>query len=211
MENNKNLVGIHAALIGLNLDTMIRQAVLAIRAEAEKIPVFRETHNGCIRITIAPLVRDTDIWLDTGSMCDGLHGLDNENDLSWREFAYKIHPGGSYVINWVDESDGHTEPVNCYAFSALKIAALENADSETGKNDMTEHPDFYVEANGWGQYAGALMTKVYYNGVLVMKVYVCVSGAKSKEDEQCAAEGMKVVNDLLTGRGLKVVSLDNPF
>ena len=42
-------------------------------------------------------------------------------DICEREFIFKIDPRGSHTIQYVCE-DGHTEPVNCYGYSALKTA-----------------------------------------------------------------------------------------
>lgn len=50
-------------LLDLKYQDLLWRIVGAVRRQARTIPAFRDSHNGCIRITIVPLTQDADTWL----------------------------------------------------------------------------------------------------------------------------------------------------
>lgn len=173
--------------------------VKAVRGRAATIPAFRDSHNGCIRITMVPLCKDADVWL--GGMSNYQTWLNGEEqDVCEREFVYKIDPRGSHTIQYVCE-DGHTEPVNCYGYSALKTAwaswkrkfddAVRKGLGETFSDfQFRQHTQFFTEENGWSMQSGSVYATISVAEVDFIRLYVCTSGAKSDEDEQCSLYGM---------------------
>lgn len=173
--------------------------VKAVRERAATIPSFRDSHNGCIRITMVPLCKDADVWL--GGMSNYQTWLNGEEqDVCEREFVYKIDPRGSHTIQYVCE-DGHTEPVNCYGYSALKTAwaswkrkfddAVHRGIGETFSDfQFRQHTQFFSEDNGWSMHDGSVCTTVTLDGEDFCRLYVCTSGAKSDEDKQCSLAGI---------------------
>lgn len=125
----------------------------------------------------------------------------NIADVCEREFVYKIDPRGSYTIQYVCE-DGHTEPVNCYAYSALKTAwaSLKRSWMEAklkrkgfaniARDYAKKHPQFFTEENGWSMHDGSVYTTVTLDGEDFCHLYVCTSGAKSSEDKECSLAGI---------------------
>lgn len=133
---------------GFTYQELVSNIVIAVRRRAATIPAFRDSHNGCIRITMVPLCRDADEWL--GGMSGFRTWLNGEEkDVCEREFIYKIDPRGSHTIQYVCE-DGHVEPM----------------------------------------YDGSVYATISIAEVDFIRLYVCTSGAKSDEDEQCSLCGM---------------------
>lgn len=154
--------------------------VKAVRERAATIPAFRDSHNGCIRITMVPLCKDADVWL--GGMSNYQTWLNGEEqDVCEREFVYKIDPRGSHTIQYVCE-DGHTEPINCYSYSALKTAWASKVRQWQNINRPIEPgpaSGYYIEENGWSMHDGSVYTTVTLGGEDFCRLYVCTSGAKS--------------------------------
>ncbi len=187
-------------LLGLTYQNLVHRIVGAVRRRAQSIPAFRDSHNGCIRITIVPLLRAADEWL--GEISNFSTWLESdENDICEREFVFKIDPRGSHTIQYVCE-DGHTEPVNCYGYSALKTAWASwkrKFDAVTRKGDLGEtfsdfqyhqHTQFFTEDNGWSMHDGSVCTTIMLDGEDFCRLYVCTSGAKSSEDKECSLAGI---------------------
>lgn len=92
----------------------------AVRERAQEIPKFRTSGNGAIRILAYPCRSDADVWL--GGLSDfsrDERGI-GKDDIVDYEHTFAITPGGSRVITGV--WDGVEQKVDCYAYSALKIA-----------------------------------------------------------------------------------------
>lgn len=170
---------------------LVSNIVIAVRRRAATIPAFRDSHNGCIRITMVPLCRDADEWL--GGMSGFRTWLNGEEqDVCEREFIYKIDPRGSHTIQYVCE-DGHVEPVNCYGYSALKTAWTSKMRQWQNCNRPIEPgpaSGYYIEENGWSMHDGSVYATISIAEVDFIRLYVCTSGAKSDEDEQCSLCGM---------------------
>lgn len=201
MEKNYKSVLMDKNLSDYGYQAMLWRIVGAVRRKAQTIPAFRDSHNGCIRITIVPLCRDADEWLDGISQFEPALFGDDVNDICEREFVFKIDSRGSHTIQYTCE-DGHTEPVNCYGYSALKTAWASwkrKFDAEVRKKDLGEtfsdfqyrqHTQFFTEDNGWSMHDGSVYTTVYMGGVEFLRLYVCTSGAKSSEDKECSLAGI---------------------
>lgn len=177
----------------MNYQAMIWRIVGAVRRAAKTIPVFRESHNGCIRITIVPLSRTADAWLGGLNSYYPSHLGTEVVDTCEREFVFKIDPRGSHTIQWTDPEDGHTEPVNCYGYSALKTAWASKVRAWQNPNRLIEPgpaSGYYTEENGWAMHNGAVYATVSLQGEEFMRLYVCTSGAKSSEDLECSLAGM---------------------
>ena len=169
--------------------------VETIRNVAQEVPVFRETGNGTIRIFECPLCAEANILLGGRSNFDI-----NPPDIVKCEYSYAIEPGGSQVIGVVE--DGEERDVETYGYSALKIAHALRAYS-MGKG-LISGPDLGIkwlkEEYGYAAHKGAilfLITKwnvgqeedgsptVQHKPFFLLGV--CVSGAKSEEDYECAS------------------------
>ncbi len=163
--------------------------VKAVRERAATIPAFRDSHNGCIRITMVPLCKDADVWL--GGMSNYQTWLNGEEqDVCEREFVYKIDPRGSHTIQYVCE-DGHTEPVNCYGYSALKSAWALDQHRRRKVGDSSEpYMGYFIEENGWSTHCGAACTTITLNGEDFIDLCVCTSGAKQDKDMECSLVGI---------------------
>lgn len=185
----------------------------AVRQEATKIDGFK---NGAIRMTLQPIAEEADLWIDgIGDFEQFFNPItrtnEGYNDIPRYETCIPITPGGSFVIRWKDEETGEEMDVDTYAFSALKIAYLSRV-VEKGKgmasSTMLDEPNL-TEDNGFGKYPGALCVKVnrecaipvsvrnrsYVENIPYLYVFVCVSGAKSEEDEQCAKASIDVIKE----------------
>lgn len=183
----------------------LQEVLKAVREKTKGVPVFKETENGTIRISIVPFNKKASEWLDdcTDYMFFPRSG---PNDTQISEFVYKIDRGGSHVIN---TKDG---PVDTYAFSAMKVAycreKMKRYDHKSMKSDRTAKMASrygYVEENGYGGYKGCVchLVEYYDHGVWLTwaEIYVCVSGASAEEDEACAMASRAVVKKLV--RSLK--------
>lgn len=143
--------------------------------------------------------RDTAATLDSLKSGDGAIRLcylpQNEfgaDQMPWNtcygdryEVVARLTEGGNFVINR-DGRDG--EPVDTYAFSALKVAACLMAYE---RNSETRHSgdklgEGYDEEHGFGPYKGAILYQLSYNYKVFALLVVVVSGGKQEEDEMAA-------------------------
>lgn len=188
-------------LLDLSCQGLIRRIVRAVRKTARTIPVFRDSHDGCVRITIVPLSQEADVWLGGGMSDFGESPEVDTADICGQEFTYKIDPRGSYTIQYVCD-DGHIEPVNCYGYSALKTGfalwkwQFERAERKGELGDTFadfsyhQHVQFCIEENGWSTQAGAVYTTITRGGEDFACLCICTSGAESSGDEACSLAGM---------------------
>lgn len=170
---------------------LIRDIIKVVRERAKEIPKFAKG-NGAIRILIHPYCEEADDW------AGGLSEFRTKKpDVVDYEFTFHIKPGGSHIITGV--WDGVKQRVNCYAYSALKIAdcafaAVKRKGALSGLKLGFRH---HTEDNGFGPYPGALCVTIWepnYDRMTAhepdlkkfCRIYVCVSGADSKDDLYCA-------------------------
>lgn len=180
-------------LSALSFHRFMLEVLNETRQAAQKIPTFRDSHNGCIRITVVPLSRKANIW-------SGKHNIYHYTSSEFKrmesctiDFVYKIDdtPNASYTILWTDPKDGHIEPVNCYGYSALKTAwALEKHRQARAGSSAEPYMGYYIEENGWSTHEGAVCATIILDGEDFADFCVCASGAESKEDEQCSLAGV---------------------
>ena len=175
-----------------------------VRRKAQEIPIFRESGNGAIRILAYPLCPGANQWLGgKGKIKLDENGMPILIDVPDYETTYCITPSGSRIIQ--SEWDGITHLVDCYSYSAMKIAHCARADRlGIGLKSGLELWDSYLidEESGYGPYAGAICVKVieeYDKMKLEPKpfclIYVCVSGADSKDDEKCSMAAIPIIKD----------------
>ncbi len=201
MEKNYN------CLFNLKYQHLIKGIVNEVRRAARAIPEFRDSKSGCIRITMVPLSGLADAWLGGGLSEFGEFSEVNTHDVCERDFSYAIFPGGSHTIQYVCE-DGHTEPVNCYGYSALKVAyaSWERKFTEwiqreplmegCATAEYEERTKFFCAENGYSRDEGVVYTTIYLDGAKFIRLYVTVSGAQSgADDKRCAFAGMMAVQD----------------
>ena len=195
----------------LELVTQIRDAV---RKKAQEIPVFRKTGNGAIRILAYPLCKEADEWL--GGLSD-FRNPENPDIVDY-EHTFAITAGGSRVIEAFWSPD--KQLVDCYAMSAMKIAHCSRAQDlgaglVSGINLNNPH---LTEDNGYGPYEGASCVEVRVQhketnfDMLFCGIYVCISGANQKDDQECSKAGVRVIHDFfrkgsIAGFGLPFVFL----
>lgn len=184
--------------LGISYQSLIATMVSAVREHAKKIPIFARSHNGTIRIGLRPLCQNAESWLGGGlsALTDDVDAI----DTCMREFTFPIFPGGSHVIEWGDPQDGHTEPVNTYSYSAMKVAGLMwRREHGPEREPAPEGAEQYLtDENGWSMHKGVLDSMVRLNGQEYLWLYVCVSGANSDDDRRCAFKGIRAARDLLT-------------
>lgn len=196
MEKNYN------CLFNLKYQHLIWAIVHETRRAARVIPELRDNKNGCIRITMVPLSSLAEAWLGGGLSETDEHCDTHLPDACEREFVYKIHPEGSHTVQYVCE-DGHTEPVNCYGYSALKVAYASwrrRFDRWVEKNeipeDLADHEfrkqtQHFVAENGYSLDKGVVYTTISLDDVGFIRLYVTVSGAQEGvDDERCALVGL---------------------
>lgn len=171
---------------------LVKQIRDAVRKKAQEISKFQEG-NGAIRILAFPECEAADTWL--GGMGDFSK---RPYDIPDYETTFAITSGGSRAITGV--WDGVKQRVDCYAFSALKIAHCSLAqDLGHGLLSGLDLDDPYLtEDNGYGPYYGALCVEVSHHGKPFCFVYVCVSGADSSDDLRCAFEAVEVIKSFFT-------------
>ena len=160
-----------------------------IREKAKGVERFKEG-NGAIRILLYPLCAEADRSLGGMSTFS-----DMVKDIVDYEFTYASAPGGSRVIEGI--WDGYKQKVDCYAFSALKIAHCSRVqDLGLGLRSGIDIgiPDA-KEDNGYGPYPGAVCFEIYKCGNPYTYIFVCVSGADSKDDLKCALSAVDVVKE----------------
>jgi len=185
--------------------TLVKRIRDAVRKKAKDIPKFRDEGNGAIRILAYPGCKEADNWL--GGLSDFVNPCDpfaaeskKRDDITDYEHTFAITPGGSRVITGI--WDGVKQDVDCYAFSALKIAHCSRAqDLGLGLLSGIDMNDPNItEENGYGPYSGALCVEVMRkvsstSSTNFCGIYVCVSGATSAEDLECALVAVDVIKE----------------
>ncbi len=177
-----------------------------VREKAQEVPVFRDPGNGAIRILAYPLCLEADIWLGgKGKMVKDEHG-NPILDAPDYETTYAIKPGHSRVIQAFWDDAWH--PIDCYAYSALKIAHCSRADElcKGLKSGLNLDDPYLIEENGYASYRGALCVEISEkidneNPTKFCYIYVCVSGAKDDEDEACAKPAIDVIKKFFKDEG----------
>lgn len=169
----------------------------AVRQKAKDVPKFAEEGNGAIRILAYPLCETADNWFG---------GLGNFRkkipDIPDYEVTFAITSGGSRVIRGV--WDGREQKCDCYAYSAMKIAHCSRA-QDVGVGLVSglklNDPDLTYD-NGYGAHLGALCAEVSVTSFGKTKdfcgIYVCVSGADSKDDLECAFAALDVIKNFFS-------------
>lgn len=181
-------------LFHVSSQRLVMEIAQAARYKAMTYPEIQESKNGCTRITMAPLSSWADAWLG------GIGDFD-ANDVCEREMVYKLHPEGSHTMQYVCE-DKTEVPVNCYAYSALKVAFVSFL--RKCKRKVADLPaTVYIADNGWARDEGTVYMTVYLDGEAFLRLYVTVSGfQKGEDDEICAIAGLKAAQDFLVMLGL---------
>jgi hypothetical protein len=192
-----------------NHRTLVANLRDELRKEVLKIPVFKESGRGAIRIMFYPESEDADYWLDgLGKYKRGSNGEPSEkgNDIVDYEWCFPAVEGGSRVIEF--DYEGQHQYCDCYAYSALKIAHCCKAQTLgvglSSGLDLEPDPDkpIYTENNGYAAHKGAIAIEVtqakmnsfgYPMFYQFMLIYICVSGATSEEDEQVALSAIPVI------------------
>ena len=190
---------------GKNMSSMLATIACKIRDvvrdKAQEIPKFREgSGGGAIRILAYPACREADDWF--GGLGDFSK---TPYDIPDYEVTFAIKTGGSRVTTGV--WDGVEQRVDCYGYSALKIAHCSLAqDLGVGLlSGLNLHKPHLTEDNGYGPYLGALCVEVNWtNGDNIIKpfcgIYVCVSGADSADDLRCAIAAIEVIKEFFTDK-----------
>ena len=185
MEKNINATQF---FMNVDLNETIKNIVDQGRIAKDKIPVFKETGNGCILIVARPLCQEADAWLGNLSTYDA---DGNAVDVQEYVFARTIAPDGSHTIQWKSPGDGHVEPVNCLAYAMMKVTYLARLVKLGITNDQDTEANasgFFCEENGYARHKGAVCTTVYLNDKPLLRLYICFSGAKEEEDLECAED-----------------------
>ncbi len=190
------------SLFNLKYQDLVHYIVNRTRQAAFAVPELRDCKNGCIRITMVPLSTLAEAWLGDGLSDFGTFPVSGVKDVCEREFIYKINPEGSHTIQFVCK-DGSKVSVNCYGYSALKVAYASwkrNFDEWAVKNnipealeatELREKLQYMIPDNGYAIDGGVIFTTIKLDGVDFMRVYVTVSGAQSGNDDQhCSIAGV---------------------
>ena len=184
----------------------------AVREKAQEIPIFKKNGNGAIRITARPSTVEADRWLGGFSgfeEADG--GYQNLVDVAFYEHVYTIAPEGSCVIEVEDEYGAcYPTRVDCYAYSALKIAHCSLAKKlGTGMISGLNLNDIRLrEENGYAPRYGALSVSISTPAPWFKderqqfcSIYVSVSGASQEEDITCAFAAVNVIENFFKNEG----------
>lgn len=191
---------------------LVLQISNAIREKALEIPVFKESGNGVVRIKARPYCKDADDWFGgLGTFSD--RGVDAPD----YEHTFTISPGGSDTITGV--YDGIKQKVNCNAYSALKIAhcSYVNDQSIGLESGLGLGIDSFLnpltEDNGYADHYGAICIELsrpalykFVRGysetsLKFCEIYICVSGASSEDDRDCAFVAIDVIKDFINKYG----------
>ncbi len=194
----------YTELLKIPYQNLVNRIVIGVRGKATTIDELAKSRCGAIRITMVPLSSLCEAWLG-GKLSDFGERLEvNTHDVCEREFVYPLFPGGSHTMQYTCE-DGHIEPVNCYAYSALKVAYASwkrKFDKWVDDNDIPENladhefhvqTQFFAADNGYSLDEGVVYTTTQLNDQEFLRLYVTVSGAQTgKVDMDCAVEGMRM-------------------
>ena len=188
------------------LAVLIRDTV---REKAQEIPKFRDEGNGAIRILVYPLCKAADVWMG------GMGDFDKEGspDIPDYEVTFAITSGGSRVIRGV--WDGVEQKCDCYAYSAMKIAHCSRA-QDVGAGLLSglelNDPDL-TDDNGYGAHRGALCVEVGVRDICgrlseFCGIYVCVSGADSEDDLECAFTAVPKIEEFFRNKAEETVRFE---
>ncbi len=143
--------------------------------------------DGAIRIAAHPLTEDEDDWY--GGLSDFETG-----DIVEYETVFTILPRGSHTktfANTIMDTYGVVK-VNCYGYSALKVAdcalAVEMTDSKVNTSGTNAVVGDLSEEYGYAHCKGA----VCYSDEKC-RIYISVSGFKPEEDEILANAGIDAI------------------
>lgn len=193
-------------LSNLRYQDLVNRIVSKARQAACAIPELRDSKNGCVRVTMKPLSSLAELWLG-GGLSDF---YSSPNDICPREFPNKLNPEGSYTMQYVCE-DGRVDPVDCYGYSALKVAYASwkrEFDAWVKDNNISEAESARIYQirsrqltpdNGYTLDRGVVYATVKINGADFMEIYISVSGAQDGVvDESCAIAGMQGMRNFFT-------------
>lgn len=189
---------------------LVKEIRDVVREKAQEIPKFRESGNGAIRILAYPLCREADEWL--GGLSTFGSDPASKDDIVDYEYTFAITSGGRRVITGKWDDDTELQTVDCYAYSALKIAYCsrvqdEGAGLSSGVDLKIPH---LTEDYGYAAHPGAICAEILQRkGDLAIDdssepstpverdpfclIYVCVSGADSEDDEKCAMSSIGTI------------------
>ncbi len=187
---------------------ILQQLTNVIKAKAMEHEEFRESKNGAIRVCIVPLSPIAELWLGGGlSKFNILSEGEIVNDICEREFVFKLHPNGSHTMSFICD-DEHIEPVDCYGYTALKVAFASrkrNLNEWIQERKVTEEmlqkeTQYCIPENGYTADPGVAHTTVTINGEPFIRLYIAISGFQDGTDDlTCVKVGMelleKIVND----------------
>lgn len=187
---------------------LLQRIKIGARKRASTFEEFKENRNGCIRITVVPLSLLAEYWLG-GGLSSFSEQPGSPDDVCEREFTYKLFPEGTHTMEFVCK-DGHVEPVNCYGFSALKVAFVswkrmfefhmeqKKYSKNMRKTLFKQETEYFTPENGYTLDKGCVYTTIKLGGEDFMRLYVTVSGAQAGAvDEICASEGMRAGQEFL--------------
>ena len=190
----------------------------AIRAKAQDVPKFRDEGNGCIRILFYPCCKEADEHFD------GLSDY-RSGDIVDYEYAIALTRGGRRVST-DNTADGGEYSVDCYGYSAMKIAHCSHAqDIDAGLLSGIVDDSSLTEECGYGPHPGALCVEVKRinttwdtDGIISLEserdylnIYICVSGADSLSDLRCAFEAVGVIVDFFASEPYSYKFVSPPF
>ena len=170
---------------------LIQDIRRAVRNRTATLPTL-QGNNGCIRILFRPLCPEADAW-------SGGFGFE-ENDIPEYETVFTLKPNGSHTVM----ENGH--PVNCYGFSALKVASCSKNRAHHGirlsySDQSKSNPDI-VPMNGFANFRGCTCYTIMQlrrdsNGIEReinwARIYIAVSGGASEEDEKAACSAFQTI------------------
>lgn len=190
----------------------------AVREKAKGVPLFVKNQAGAIRITAIPHCVEAYAWLN-GNVHLHYSGFENFDfeDSAICERTYPIVKGGKLTNDFGSRAD--PKRVDFYSYTAMKIAYLSiiKEDLNTYASSMPcrlKYDKDIIARNGYGVCAGAVcapIAKEPTNNILCgdlddayafMDLYISVSGANPKEDEECALAGLKVFDEFDPDNGL---------
>ena len=158
------------------------EIIMSCQQKAKELEGF-ESGDGCIRISYLP----QNAW--------AVNILESEVQSADRfELTSRITEGGNYVLNR-DGKNG--ERIDCYAFSALKVAAcLRSIELGLGERSGYDLGNTAAdEEHGFASYRGAICYSLYYEHRIFALLIVSVSGASATEDEKVAEAGEAAIDD----------------
>ena len=193
---------------------LVRRIRDGVRKKAQEIPKFRDEGNGAIRILAYPCCKEADDWFgglsnfarEYGKYIDPTDTVKvGKDDIVDYEYTFAITAGGSRVMTGV--WDGVEQKVDCYAYSALKIAHCSHTqDLGVGLISGIDLNDPYLtEDNGYGPHLGALCVEVTRGNTPLdfCGIYVCVSGADSRDDLKCAFVAVDIIKEFFASEADK--------